>query len=142
MTQEPQASDLVADAEVTNDRETRVQSLRDMVFRFVDEREWQKFHSPKNLSMALAVEAAELMEQFQWIDPEESRNPEPERLQNVTEELADILCYALAIANELEIDVASAMKNKMVKNRLKYPAKTYKGVYGKDDVNLKKQDVD
>ena len=126
------------DEAISDDHQTQVMSLRQMVSQFVTEREWQQFHSPKNLSMALAVEAAELMEQFQWISMEESRTPEPERRQNVTEELADILCYALAIANELDIDVATAMKNKMVKNRQKYPVKTFKGIYGKDDANLKK----
>lgn len=124
---------------ISNDAGTCVQSLRDMVSRFVAERQWEKFHSPKNLSMALAVEAAELMEQFQWLSTEDSRRPEPERLQNVTEELADVLCYALAIANELDIDVASAMKNKMIKNRQKYPVETFQGIYGHDDVNLKKR---
>lgn len=125
------------DTEISDDVQTTVQNLRDMVHRFVDERDWKKFHSPKNLSMALAVEAAELMEQFQWVSEAESRAPEAERMHNVTEELADVVCYALAIANELEIDVAAAMKNKMVKNRQKYPVQQYKGYYGKDDVNLK-----
>ena len=123
--------------DIRDDSTTVVKSLRTMVEEFVAEREWQQFHSPKNLSMALAVEVAELMEQFQWISTDESRNPDDERLQNVTEELADVLCYSLAIANELDIDVATAMKNKMVKNRKKYPVETYKGIYGKDDVNLK-----
>lgn len=126
---------------ITDDAHTAIESLRKMVEQFVNEREWQKFHSPKNLSMALAVEAAELMEQFQWISMEESRSPDPERFQNVTEELADVMCYALAIANELDIDVASAMKNKMVKNRKKYPVETFKGYYGKDDSNLKNSEA-
>ena len=125
------------DANISNDNDTSVQLLKEMVRQFVAERDWNKFHSPKNLSMALAVEAAELMEQFQWITTDESRSPEPERMQNVVEELADVLCYGLAIANELDIDIADAMKNKMVKNRKKYPVETFKGVYGKDDVNLK-----
>ncbi len=125
------------DSNITDDECTCIGELRQMVHRFVSEREWQQFHSPKNLSMALAVEAAELMEQFQWISMEESRHPDEERRQKVTEELADVLCYALAVANELNIDVASAMKNKMVKNRQKYPVQTFKGIYGKDDSNLK-----
>lgn len=135
----PDADPNPTDHQISDDSNTLVQHLRDMVALFVAEREWHKFHSPKNLSMALAVEAAELMEQFQWISTDESRDPEPERLQNVTEELADILCYGLAIANELNIDVAQAMKNKMVKNRKKYPVNTYKGIYGKDDINLQQK---
>ncbi len=128
------------DPEITNDSQTTIHLLRTMVQAFVAERDWQQFHSPKNLSMALAVEAAELMEQFQWVSTEESRQPEPQRLQIVTEELADVMCYALAIANELEIDVAAAMKNKMVKNRQKYPVQEFKGYYGKDDAKLKAKD--
>ncbi|MEC9091807.1 MAG: nucleotide pyrophosphohydrolase [Planctomycetota bacterium] len=128
------------DPNITNDQQTRVQSLRDMVEAFVSERDWHQFHSPKNLSMALSVEAAELMENLQWISLEESRQPDEEKLQNLTEELADVLCYALALANALNIDVASAMKTKMVKNRKKYPVQQYKGYYGKDDAKLKSKD--
>jgi NTP pyrophosphatase (non-canonical NTP hydrolase) len=102
----------------------------------VDARDWRQFHSPKNLSMALAIEAAELMEHFQWIEPEESRraNQDPAKLNAVSEELADVLCYALAIANELGIDVSQAMRAKMKKNELKYPAEEYRGRYGSEDV--------
>lgn len=127
------------DPHITDDQQTNVAALRSMVEHFVSERDWQQFHSPKNLSMAMSIEAAELMEQFQWITTDESRDPDEERLANVTEELADVLCYALAIANELDIDVASAVKKKMVKNRKKYPVQTYRGFYGKDDANLKLQ---
>ncbi|MEQ8789370.1 MAG: nucleotide pyrophosphohydrolase [Pirellulaceae bacterium] len=106
-----------------------------MVRQFVDERDWRQFHSPKNLSMALTIEAAELMEHFQWITPDASRRvPEDAaKLTAVGEELADILCYTLAIANELELDLAAAMRDKMQKNRLKYPAAQYRGRYGPED---------
>jgi len=118
-----------------SDHETTVQSLREMVRQFVDERDWQQFHAPKNLSMALAIEAAELMEHFQWITPDESRDiaNQPDRLSAVAEELADVLCYAMAIANELDIDFATAMQDKMVKNRQKYPTAEYRGRYGPED---------
>jgi NTP pyrophosphatase (non-canonical NTP hydrolase) len=117
------------------DEQTTVASLREMVRRFVDARDWQQFHSPKNLSMAMAIEAAELMEHFQWITPEASRAiaADASKFQAVQEELADVLCYALAIANELEIDVASAMRDKMKKNERKYPADEYRGRYGPED---------
>ena len=128
------------DPVITNDQETLVQNLRTMVEAFVAERDWHQFHSPKNLSMALSIEAAELMENFQWVSLEESRKPDKEKLQNLTDELADVLCYALAIANELNIDVASAMKNKMVKNRAKYPVSQYKGCYQKEDAKPKPKD--
>ena len=88
-----------------SDQTTTVSELREIVRRFVDERDWRQFHSPKNLSMSLAIEAAELMEHFQWLTTDASRNLEPGNLAEVGEELADVICYALAIANELDIDV-------------------------------------
>jgi dCTP diphosphatase len=122
-------------SEHASDRETTLAELREMVQQFVHERDWQQFHSPKNLSMSLAIEAAELMEHFQWISPDASRRvPEDEvKLTAVGEELADILCYTLALANELELDLAAAMRDKMDKNRRKYPAAEYRGRYGPED---------
>lgn len=120
------------DPEITIDSETTVDQLKTMVETFVAERDWNQFHSPKNLSMALSIEAAELMEHFQWISMDESRNPEPEKLAEIGEELADVLCYAMGLANELNIDIAAAMKSKMLKNRQKYPRSEFKGRYGKD----------
>ena len=121
--------------ELMADDVTTVAQLREIVRCFVDERDWQQFHSPKNLSMALSIEAAELMEHFQWITTEKSRlvGTDPERLRAVGEELADVLCYALAIANELDIDLSDAMRAKMKKNELKYPADEYRGRYGPED---------
>src|SRR4051812_30550543 len=89
-----------------SDRTTTVQDLREMIARFVAERHWQQFHAPKNLSMALAIEAAELMEHFQWISVELSREikDDPAKKAAVGEELADVICYALALANELDLD--------------------------------------
>ena len=117
------------------DQQTTVEQLREMVRQFVDARDWQQFHSPKNLSMALAIEAAELMEHFQWISPEKSRTigEDRDKLIAVGEELADVVCYALAIANELEIDISEAMRDKMKKNEQKYPAPEYRGRYGPED---------
>jgi dCTP diphosphatase len=118
-----------------SDQETTIAQLRQIVRQFVDARDWQQFHSPKNLSMALAIEAAELMEHFQWITPDASRNisQKPEKLAAVCEELADVLCYALAIANEMGIDVSDAVQRKMEKNAIKYPADEYRGRYGQED---------
>ncbi len=117
------------------DTTTNVAELREMVRRFVDARDWRQFHSPKNLTMALAIEAAELMEHFQWISGDASRSigDDPDKLGAVAEELADVLCYGLAIANELEIDVSTAMQAKMEKNKLKYPAEAFRGRYGPED---------
>jgi NTP pyrophosphatase (non-canonical NTP hydrolase) len=112
-----------------SDTTTTLAELRDLVSRFVEERDWRQFHSPKNLSMSLAIEAAELMEHFQWIDAAESRatKDDPARLAEVRDELADVLCYALALGNELSIDLATAVREKMTKNATKYPAELSRG---------------
>jgi len=110
---------------ITTDGQTTILAIRQMVGTFVDQRNWSKFHSPKNISMALAIEAAELMEHFQWIDGAESRAPDPAKKVAIGEELADVLCYAMAIANELDIDVAGVMKRKMELNRAKYPVEEF-----------------
>ncbi len=118
------------------DQTTTVGELKQLVRTFVDERDWRQFHAPKNLSMSLAIEAAELMEHFQWISPEASREVRSDaaKLTAIGEELADVLCYALALANELEIDVAAAVADKMVKNAAKYPVDEFRGRYGAEDV--------
>ncbi len=118
-----------------NDDETTLAELREIVRDFVDQREWQKFHSPKNISMALAIEAAELMEHFQWISMDASREVEkdPDKIHAVGEELADVICYALALSNALNIDVAAAVEAKMLRNKSKYPAEEYRGRFGKQD---------
>mgnify|MGYP001500682245 CR=1 FL=1 len=106
-----------------NDEQTTVRQLKQIVKQFVDERNWQQFHTPKNISMALAIEASELMEHFQWLTAEESLSlaQDPQKLADVGEELVDVVCYALALANRLELDLSAVFEQKMVKNRLKYP---------------------
>ncbi len=118
-----------------SDSETTVAELRRTINDFVDRRDWHQFHSPKNLAMSIAIEAAELMEHFQWISPEESRAAaeQPERLGAIGEELADVLCYALALANELKLDLTTTILRKMAKNEQKYPAEEYRGRYGPED---------
>ena len=107
-----------------DDRTTTVADLRDLVQRFVDERRWRGYHAPKNLAMALAIEVAELMEHFQWltIDASRAAGDDPQRREAIGEELADVMCYLLAMANALNIDVATAVREKMQKNVMKYPA--------------------
>ena len=118
-----------------SDPTTTVAALKKLVDDFVDQRDWHQFHAPKNLAMSLAIEAAELMEHFQWISPDESRRvaDDPQRLSAVAEELADVLCYALAMANELNLDLSTAICRKIVKNEQKYPAEQYRGRYGPKD---------
>jgi dCTP diphosphatase len=104
-----------------NDTTTTVRELRNVVQQFVDQRNWSKFHNLKNLSMALAIEAAELMEHTQWLTTEQVTPPLSVDASAVREELADVVSYALAIANGLDIDLTRAINDKMIKNRIKYP---------------------
>ena len=122
-------------AQLPTDQFATVADLRELVRQFVDERDWQQFHTPKNLSMALAIEAAELMEHFQWLTAEESQQAiaEPASLSAIGEELADVLCYGLALANTLGLDISTIMQAKMEKNRQKYPVPTFRGRFGPDD---------
>lgn len=111
------------------DANTDIQSLKDRILDFARERDWEQFHSPKNLSMAIATEAAELMEHFLWQTAESSRKEvltEPLR-EKITEEIADILIFAIEFANVAEIDIASAICKKMEKNAEKYPVSKAKG---------------
>ncbi len=99
--------------------------------RFVTERDWDQFHSPKNLVMGLSVEAAELMEHFLWIDNEGSRQivNDSAQLSQVADEMANVACYLLALCNVLGVDLSEAVLGKLVKNALKYPAEKYRGRY-------------
>jgi NTP pyrophosphatase (non-canonical NTP hydrolase) len=114
-----------------SDSTTTIAELRKLVADFVAERDWSQFHSPKNVSMALAIEAAELMEHFQWLTTDASRElaDQPEKLAEVGEELADVIGYSFALANELGLDISGTVRAKMVKNAQKYPAEKYRGRY-------------
>jgi NTP pyrophosphatase (non-canonical NTP hydrolase) len=120
---------------MTTDSDTTVSQLRELIAEFVAERDWSQFHSPKNVSMALAIEAAELMEHFQWLTTEASRElaGDPRKMAEIGAELADVIGYSFALANELGIDVSSAVRDKMIKNAQKYPADQYRGRYGPED---------
>ena len=120
---------------VASDSNVSVEDLKEEMRQFVAERDWRQFHSPKNLSMSIAIEAAELMEHFQWLTQDQSRQLDDASTQQVGEELADVLCYALAMANELELDIATTVRAKMVKNRSKYPADKFQGLYGQKDLD-------
>lgn len=94
--------------------------IREALRQFAAEREWDQYHSPKNLAAALAVESAELLEPFQWLTEEESRNLDPERLEAVREEMADVFIYLLHLADKLSIDILLAAREKIAKNAAKY----------------------
>jgi len=112
-----------------SDNKTTIQGLKSLVQAFVDARDWQQFHSPKNLSMSLSIEAAELMELFQWLDLDEARDAMKTGAgrENAIDEIADVLIYALAFCNSNDIDVAEAVTQKMGKNNQKYPVDKFKG---------------
>lgn len=98
-----------------------LRNIQNQLVEFSQARDWEKFHSPKNLSMALSVEVAELVEHFQWLTEEESRNVNGQKLDEVKEEVADVLLYLLQICNQLNIDPVDAAEKKLLKNAVKYP---------------------
>ena len=106
-----------------NDADTRLQEIKDRVLAFAKAREWEQFHSPKNLSMAISAEAAELMEHFLWQSPEQSHTDvEAAKLrEKVEEELADVFIFAIEFANVTGIDIAAIIEAKMKRNAEKYP---------------------
>jgi NTP pyrophosphatase (non-canonical NTP hydrolase) len=115
------------------DSTSTVAELRNLVQQFVSERNWEQFHTPKNLAMSISIEAAELMELFQWTDADESAHRtaiEPHRTR-LAEELADVLCYALSLANATGLDISEAIQSKLAKNRLKYPADEFRDRFEK-----------
>ena len=112
-----------------HDSTTTVAELIKLVDDFVSERDWQPFHDAKNLSASIAIEAAELMEHFQWLrsDQLDSVREDPTNMSAIREELADIAAYVLSFANKMGIDVSSALEEKMRKNAEKYPAERFRG---------------
>jgi NTP pyrophosphatase (non-canonical NTP hydrolase) len=100
---------------------TDLTTLRDALRAFCAARDWHRYHTPKNLVMALSVEAAELVEHFQWATPEESSNLEPGKRAEVADEIADVLIYLTELADVLGIDPIAAARDKIVKNAAKYP---------------------
>ena len=102
-------------------------TLRDALRSFAAERDWDQFHSPRNLAAALSVEAAELLEPFQWLTDEQSRNLAPEARGAVEQELADVLLYLIRLADKLDVDLAQAAVDKIARNAAKYPVDKSKG---------------
>ncbi|MEM1222196.1 MAG: nucleotide pyrophosphohydrolase [Verrucomicrobiota bacterium] len=112
-----------------NDKETRLEEIKARVLAFADERDWKQFHSPKNLSMAIAAEAAELMEHFLWQSSEQSSADinTPKLRAKVEEELADIFIFAIEFANISGMDISSIIESKIARNAEKYPVEKAKG---------------
>lgn len=104
-----------------------LEELKARVRVFIAERDWDRFHSPKNLAMALSVEASELVELFQWLTEEESAAPDADRRRRVAEELADVLWFLVRLADRLDIDLLEAAERKLAANAAKYPADRVRG---------------
>ena len=101
--------------------------LRDRLRKFASDRDWNQFHSPKNIAMALSVEVAELLEHFQWMTEEESKNLDAETKAMVADEIADVQNYLVRLADKLDIDILEAAEVKFAKNEKKYPAELVRG---------------
>lgn len=118
---------------VTNAADSDLLRLRAIVRQFVDERDWDQFHTPKNLASALSVEAAELLEHFQWLQSGRAGELGAAKLQEVRHEMADVLVYLVRLADKLDVDLFQAVEEKMVLNRAKYPADQVRGDMRKYD---------
>lgn len=104
-----------------------LEALRDCIREFAFARQWENFHTPKNLAMALIVEAAELVEPFQWLTPEQSMHLDAERHEQVRQEIADVLIYLTRLADMLDIDLLKAAADKIEINARKYPVEQARG---------------
>jgi len=102
-------------------------AMQDYLRQFAEARDWEQFHSPKNLVMALAVETAELMEHFQWLGEDRSQNLAPDQLAAVAEEIADVQLYLVRLADRLGVDILQAVSAKTLKNEARYPADKVRG---------------
>ena len=102
-------------------------ALRDALRRFAADRDWEPFHTPKNLATALAVEAAELLEPFQWLSDAQSRSLTAQQAAAVREEMADVLLYLIRLADQLDVDLIAAAAEKLLRNAEKYPVAKAKG---------------
>ena len=105
------------------DSHTTIAELRDEIRQFVEERDWGQFHSPKNLGMSIAIEAAEIMELFQWYTNEQSIEviSEKETRTLVADEIADVLIYCIILANQTDVDISGAVRSKLIRNKDRYP---------------------
>lgn len=104
-----------------------IQSLKLALRDFASARDWAQFHSPKNLATALTVEAAELLEHFQWLTEEQSRALSPDKLTDVADEMADVMLYLVQLADKLDVDLLKAASDKLAKNEDRYPVHSARG---------------
>jgi dCTP diphosphatase len=116
---------------MTEKSDESLKNLQKAIRKFCDDRDWDQFHNPKDLSISLALEAAEVMEHFQWKNTEEMESHVKKNKKEVGDELADVFYWVLLLANKLDIDLVSAFKEKMLKNAEKYPIEKSKGSHKK-----------
>ena len=107
--------------------EAALKRLRDRLRDFASAREWNQFHSPKNLAIALSVEAAELLEHFQWVSEKDSQSMPPDKLGKIDEEMADVFLYLIRLADMLNVDLIQAADRKIDTNSRKYPVEKARG---------------
>lgn len=111
---------------------TQIKELQELVKEFIAARDWQKFHTPKNIAMSIAIESAELMEIFQWYTNEECSSPEfiEENRKDIEDEVADVLIYMISFVNKLNINIEEVIKRKMSRNEHRFPIDKVKGKLG------------
>jgi len=107
--------------------DNEMEDLRLIIRQFAEDRDWDQFHSPKNLASALTVEAGELLEQFQWLTEEQSNGLSEEQKAKVKDEIADVLIYLVRLADKLDVDLIAAARDKIVHNAKKYPVEKARG---------------
>ncbi len=122
--------DVLTADQLSSDQQVTVGALRTAVHEFVADRDWYQYHSPKNLAMSIAIEAAEIMEHFQWLTPEDAtaRMQDAEQRAVVADELADVLIYCLSFANSSGIDLSQSILKKLARNQMRFPVHD---VYGR-----------
>jgi dCTP diphosphatase len=111
------------------DERTTLANLRRRVAEFIAARDWEQFHTPRNLSASIAIEAAELLEHFQWLTDQqaEAAMQDEEKLSAVVDEMADVVIYALSLVNALDVDVSEAVLDKLERNEERFPAEEWRG---------------
>lgn len=119
--------------DVRSDSKTTISELRQRVQKFIDDRDWSKYHNAKNLAASISIEAAELMELFQWVSDKEMDRllNNTDVMQRLRDELADVIIYCLSLANVTGTDICQAVAHKLDENKHKYPAELVKGVHKK-----------
>ena len=115
------------------DEKMTISQLKNEIEKFSEEREWKKYHNPKDLAISISIESAELLENFQWLTDQEiiQKLEDSEKLAKIKSELADVLVYTISLSNKLSFDISEIILDKMKKNKRKYPVEKIKGKYKK-----------